>query len=446
MEYLPKQMSMNKIAMKEDSPSSLCPSNSISSSSPVNSHDEVVALDGNSFFQLFFLERNSELTNQIYEFLNYFESPFTTMGITLFTFFFFGIPYFIVLILDATHESDTEEDSMTEQAPQSGDGKVETDSNQSVHFKMSIDVLLLINSLVILVVGVWINRVHRPQTASLQQIKSTTTTWRPEDQHASFEQPYYSPENHSDKNPKEEKSAVEDSSNEIDLEQGQGQQCADHSLEQILDETQIQRISIFHKACIQSLIFLVAIRKSYDGDICSLHDDQAFHILRFYFCESGVMHHPLAHMSQGLDSDIFLLLFIYPLAQTVLFPGVSVVLTMVQSILSLLTYLSLLLTHGEYPSISLLILWFLVAIVFPLMQHYRNACLFFMAKKLRKMSESDAQTQQEHHLDEMRFVIANVAHDLKTVSSQCIQCFPLLLIFTFFVTFSIAIDLIHFRS
>ncbi len=106
----------------------------------------------------------------------------------------------------------------------------------------------------------------------------------------------------------------------------------------------------------------------------------------------------------------------HPLAQTVLYPGTPLTLTLFQSLISLATYIGILTYHGEYPAITVLMMWFILSIVFPMIQHHRNIYLFLMTKKLRKMAELDAKEQQENHLNEMRFVIANVAHDLKTVS------------------------------
>jgi hypothetical protein len=139
-------------------------------------------------------------------------------------------------------------------------------------------------------------------------------------------------------------------------------------------------------------------------------------VLHDYFCGSEGHRHE-SGPGEGL-SDSLLLLIIHPIIQSILFPGVNVYVIWLQSCSSIIVFLSILFSNGQKPPASILLVWIVINISIPLSHHRKNIRMFSMHQQLEERSQQDAKEQEEQHLTEMRFVIANVAHDLKTVSQK----------------------------
>ncbi len=376
-------------------------------------------LPWSQYFEIFFSNKHGELKAQIYEFFEYFELPYAALGLAVSCTIFIGTPFTVLFALDLHSQDDADGDLDNYQRHRSQ--------------KMIVELLLIINCILAIIFGAFAYKIRRAK-ANLQQIKSTTFSVRVAGSQKTTIKSDIAPI------AAEDGTIRGESEGETDIEKGHSDRESNKnanvrsqkhhknknqskSPSQYWEERWEDFITISHKLLMQTLIVLAAIRKSYGG-IC-FHEDSndTIRFLKIYFCESspqltrsGLQYRP------GLDSDVFILLMMHPLAQTVLYPGTPLTLTLFQSLISLATYIGILTFHGEYPAITVLMMWFILSIVFPMIQHHRNIYLFLMTKKLRKMAELDAKEQQENHLNEMRFVIANVAHDLKTVSFKFSWC------------------------
>jgi signal transduction histidine kinase len=62
------------------------------------------------------------------------------------------------------------------------------------------------------------------------------------------------------------------------------------------------------------------------------------------------------------------------------------------------------------------LIWVIAAAIAIRNTQYRNVSIFFTNRKLKEIMLEKERIQEENHANEMRSLIANVAHDLKTVS------------------------------
>ena len=140
--------------------------------------------------------------------------------------------------------------------------------------------------------------------------------------------------------------------------------------------------------------------------------------LHDYFCGSEGSSTISINGGTGLLSlnDALLLLITHPIVQSILFPGVNIFGIWLQALSELGVYLAMLMASSQSPPVSILLIWIMLNASLPLSHHRKNIRMFLMHQQLHDDSEQGAKEQEEQHLSEMRFVIANVAHDLKTVS------------------------------
>ena len=104
-------------------------------------------------------------------------------------------------------------------------------------------------------------------------------------------------------------------------------------------------------------------------------------------------------------------------------PIISVWLTLVVSFLSLVSVLIFL---SAYPCLVFVIVYFSFSLILTIDMQIHKVQFFLTTRKLGGILEENERTALESHAQEMRHMIANVAHDLKTVSifSQFIIVFP----------------------
>ena len=82
-----------------------------------------------------------------------------------------------------------------------------------------------------------------------------------------------------------------------------------------------------------------------------------------------------------------------------------------------LAFLAVVLRTGNYENIPLFVTWLLGCIFVCYDHHIRSIAVFLTTSKLKELLAENERLADEMHANEMRSMIANVAHDLKTVSS-----------------------------
>ncbi len=137
--------------------------------------------------------------------------------------------------------------------------------------------------------------------------------------------------------------------------------------------------------------------------------------------------------SINIFDDVLLMLMLHPPVSLLSSPSTMNLFTVwMLSIASMVTYAIIFMREQTSPPVLILCMWLFSNVLIPVHLHGRDIKMFLMHIRLEESSKQGAQEQEEQHLTEMRYVIANVAHDLKTVSSSS--------------TFSFSVFLMYFRS
>ena len=84
--------------------------------------------------------------------------------------------------------------------------------------------------------------------------------------------------------------------------------------------------------------------------------------------------------------------------------------------LAVLTYMVSMIIKGAFASLPLTLLYMIVGIFIIRDVQFRNLMLYFSNVRLRAVLQENERMAQENRASELRHMIANVAHDLKTVS------------------------------
>ncbi len=109
-------------------------------------------------------------------------------------------------------------------------------------------------------------------------------------------------------------------------------------------------------------------------------------------------------------------LMVCPLFMLTLFPCVDMYIIWLIFVASASSYALITSITGQMPPLVSLMLWYLVSFVLVADSQMKNVRSFFINRKLQDTLKENQVLADEYHANEMRFVIANVAHDLKTVS------------------------------
>ncbi len=175
----------------------------------------------------------------------------------------------------------------------------------------------------------------------------------------------------------------------------------------------------------QAFIIAYTIRRS-EGDICvGLFDTHSYehyshpsdpeHIapfqqmLNYFFC-GNVLENGL------LPIDVHLLLVIGPIITTVIFPSVNVKYVWLQMISSMIVFIVVSILMEQIPSGLFLITWLLTDIFVIGQLQLDKINHFYVHLRLMELFEENERNNEAIHVNEMRYLIANMAHDLKTVS------------------------------
>jgi hypothetical protein len=184
-----------------------------------------------------------------------------------------------------------------------------------------------------------------------------------------------------------------------------------------------QGLKLISSIILHTCVILFAIRRSY-GEICLHYDDTEYNanepffpircILNYFYCGSPLEYHV---DSIYMMDDVVLMLMIFPPIGFLASPGTnSLPVVWVMATISMLVYIGIFAVRGLCPPIHILFFWLMANILIPVYAHGRDIKMFLLHQRLQEYAKKDAERQEEQHLTEMRFVIANVAHDLKTVS------------------------------
>ena len=184
----------------------------------------------------------------------------------------------------------------------------------------------------------------------------------------------------------------------------------------------------------QILILSYVLRRSY-GEICTgmTHDESKNgHInegnpyqilLNYFYCGNITEHY--------LTLDCIYMLAMAPIAIATIFPSLDVVYLWMQMISSMIVFIIVSISKEHIPSIMFLICWSISDIFIIGQMQLDKIHRFYLHLKLIDLLETHKKNAEAFHVSEMRYLIANVAHDLKTVRiiSYFIMCGALILFF-----------------
>ncbi len=228
-------------------------------------------------------------------------------------------------------------------------------------------------------------------------------------------------------------------------------------LKEIIQNSQwwLNKIGYLFMLSFEAVVILYALRRGHSR-VCVNPNDERHHqylppdfqnIINIFFCGSDI---GIVEDSHVLPVDAMYLLAVAPLVVAIIFPSLDVMFLWIQILLCLIIFIFVSTDnhghlHPHVPSATTIIAWASsnVFIIAELQLDKINR--FYMHLQLVDLIEENQRNAEAFHVNEMRFLIANVAHDLKTVS-ECymwIMCDQLPCSFFFF---TLAVDVIYFRD
>ena len=112
------------------------------------------------------------------------------------------------------------------------------------------------------------------------------------------------------------------------------------------------------------------------------------------------------------------LMFLFPVLVFACLPGTPISFIWQSLVMAIITYI-LTVVYLQAPGGLLLVLLLIIVAGFAIRNiQFRNVSSFFINLKLQELMVDKQRAQEESHANEMRSLIANMAHDLKTVSSS----------------------------
>jgi hypothetical protein len=150
-----------------------------------------------------------------------------------------------------------------------------------------------------------------------------------------------------------------------------------------------------------------------ETDRLMMREDQR--VVNSIFCGSeNHDHHQDAH---HLPVEVIISLFIWPLTIITASPSISIYFVWSHVLVCMTNFVILMSIKDQIPSLYLLFLWILVSIFLIITIQSKNISTYLFHWKLKEMLKDNERLAEEFHMSEMRYVIANMAHDLKTVST-----------------------------
>ena len=176
----------------------------------------------------------------------------------------------------------------------------------------------------------------------------------------------------------------------------------------------LYRVSHYFVIAFQAFIITYSFRRQ-EGEIClgldgdHDHDINPFQqLLNYFFCGNVV--------EGDIPIDVHLLLVIGPIITTVIFPSLDVKHVWLQMFSSIIVFIVISIEMEQIPS-GLFLLFWLVTDIFVIGQIQLDKInRFYLHLKLLDLFAQNEKNAEAFHVNEMRYLIANMAHDLKTVS------------------------------
>ena len=123
------------------------------------------------------------------------------------------------------------------------------------------------------------------------------------------------------------------------------------------------------------------------------------------------------HVDDRLPLDAGFTLMLCPLFMITLFPGIDMSFIWISFAASTSIYaLVTAFLATQMPPLISLLLWLVLGIIMVADSQMKNLKSFFINGKLHDLLKENQILASEYHANEMRYLIANMAHDLKTVS------------------------------
>ncbi len=175
-----------------------------------------------------------------------------------------------------------------------------------------------------------------------------------------------------------------------------------------------QKIWISTLYCIVVQVFNTSyVSRRASGPVCKYHNDSVLPafgtLLNYYFCGGQ-------HEESLVPLDGVILLILSPITMASVFPSINVMWIWLQSICSLLIFILVMALNHHAPSVVILVLWSVGSVYLIADLQLSRIKTFLLFLRLNDVIQENARLADEFHSSEMRFLIANVAHDLKTVS------------------------------
>jgi hypothetical protein len=186
----------------------------------------------------------------------------------------------------------------------------------------------------------------------------------------------------------------------------------------------LRNISYLYLGVFEIMVLTWAFRRSH-SHICLAEDAGHYTMqgyqraMNYFFCGS---HIDIIEDNNTLAMESFYMLAIAPIMMAAIFPSLDVSWLWWQMLLSLLVYILIaIIGFGQLqphiPSVLLLICWSTSNLFIIAQMQLDKINRFYLHLQLMDLLEENKRNAEAFHVNEMRFLIANVAHDLKTVSS-----------------------------
>ncbi len=136
--------------------------------------------------------------------------------------------------------------------------------------------------------------------------------------------------------------------------------------------------------------------------------------MNYYYC--GVTHGQQEEQGSVITADCILILLLGPITMASVFSSIDVRLLWIQTFLCMLIFALVMSLKGLIPPLDTFVLWMIgtVFLIIDLQMSRIKSFLLFL--RLNDLIAENDRLAKEYHSTEMRFLIANMAHDLKTVS------------------------------
>ncbi len=181
-------------------------------------------------------------------------------------------------------------------------------------------------------------------------------------------------------------------------------------------KTWLKRWNMIFIISTQCMLIFFFARRALPG-LCDPHNHDHHHPVIMRTLINAILCGEHHHANDRLPLDAGFTLMLCPLFMITLFPGIDMSFIWISFAASTSIYaLVTAFLAAQMPPLISLLLWLVLGIIMVADSQMKNLKSFFINGKLHDLLKENQILASEYHANEMRYLIANMAHDLKTVS------------------------------